>query len=202
MCSVTVGLMALKGYMDYQQVSAEGKAQEASYKAQARNAEVNAEYERRRQEQIADKYAQDQMRLDDKRKLAQGQMVASAGASGMTMTGSGLDILASSEGAWMQDSRNLLQNQRYDNEASRAQETNYVNAANSYRAAAYNTRQATRQKKLGAILGTASSIYGAYSDGLVGGGSTKETAGEWADTYDYAGGVKTKWSDGRLYGWR
>ena len=202
MCSVAVGLMALKGYMDYQQVSAEGKAQEASYKAQARNAEVNAEYERRRQEQIADKYAQDQMRLDDKRKLAQGQMVASAGASGMTMTGSGLDILASSEGAWMQDSRNLLQNQRYDNEASRAQETNYVNAANSYRAAAYNTRQATRQKKLGTILGTASSIYGAYSDGLVGGGSTKETAGDWADTYDYAGGIKTKWSDGRLYGWR
>lgn len=200
MCSLTIGLAALQGYSNFMGAKAEGDAQEAMYKAQARNAEMNAEAERRQQERIADKYAQDQMMLDDKRRLAHGQIAAGAGASGMTMTGSGLDILSSSEEAWKKDSMNLLQNQRYDNEASRAQETNYMQSAlNSYSAAA-NAKRASRQKQIGSILGAASSIYGAYDAGKTA-DTAKDAAtsgavsGDWADTYDFKAPKKQK------YGW-
>lgn len=205
MCSVAVGLAVLQGYSSFMGAKAEGDAQEAMYKQQARTAEMNAEAERRKQEQIADKYAQEQMMLDDKRRLARGQIAAGAGASGMTMTGSGLDILSSSEAAWQRDSVNLLQNQRYDNEASRAAETNYMQTAlNSYSAAA-NAKRASRQKQLGSILGAASSIYGAYDsskkvgDAVTDGALTAST-GSWADTYDFKQPTKQKYGWG-AYGW-
>lgn len=200
MCSLTVGLAAFQAMNNYMGARAEGKAQEAMYKQQARTAEMNAEAERRKQEQIADKYAQDQMMLDDKRRMVRGQIAASAGASGMTTAGSGLDILSASEAAWQRDSMNLLQNQRYDNEASRAAETNYTQASINAMSAAANAKRASRQKQIGSILGGAASIYGAYdSSKKVGdaatGGALTDTSGGWADTYDFKEPKKPQ------YGW-
>lgn len=196
MCSLTIGLAALQGYSNFMGAREEGKAQEAAYKAQARTAELNAEAERRKQERIADKYAQEQMQLDDKRRLARGQVAASAGASGMTMIGSGLDIMSSSEAAWQRDSKNLLTNQRLDNEASRAAETNYTQSALNAYSAASNAKRASRQKQIGSILGAASSIYGAYSSGkTVGTETTGSSSDVWADTADWSGTKKSK------YGW-
>lgn len=198
MCSLTVGLAAFQAMNNYMSANAEGKAQEAMYNQQARIAEVNAESERRKQERIADKYAQEQRVLDDKRRLARGQVAASAGASGMTTAGSGLDILSSSESAWQQDSKNLLANQRYDNESSRAAETNYTQSALNAMSAAANAKRASRQKQIGSILSGAASIYGAYN-------STKAQAmtdsaltassSEWADRYDFNAPPKQR------YGW-
>lgn len=198
MCSLTVGLAAFQAMNNYMSANAEGKAQEAMYKQQARMAEVNAESERRKQERIADKYAQEQRMLNDKRRLARGQVAASAGASGMTTAGSGLDILSSSEFAWQQDSKNLLTNQRYDNEASRAAETNYTQASLDAMSAAANAKRASRQKQIGSILSGAASIYGAYDSTKAAdmtGGALTATSGEWADRYDFKAPRKQK------YGW-
>lgn len=200
MCSLTVGLAAFQAVSGYMSARAEGKAQEAMYKQQARVAEMNAETERRKQEQIADKYAQDQMMLDDKRRMARGQIAASAGASGMTTAGSGLDILSSSEAAWQRDSVNLLQNQRYDNEASRAAETNYTQSSINAMSAAANAKRVSRQKQIGSILGGAASIYGAYDSTKAAGdamtsGALTATSGEWADTYEFKAPKKPQ------YGW-
>ena len=197
MCSLTVGLAALQTVSGFMGARAEGKAQEAMYKQQARTAEVNAEAERRKQERIADKYAQEQRMLDDKWRMARGEIAATKGASGMTMTGSGLDILSSSEAAWQRDSVNLLQNQRYDNEASRAAETNYMQAANNAMSAAANAKRASRQKQIGSILGGAASIYGAYNSSKAVGadGELTSPSGSWADTYEFTAPKKSK------YGW-
>ena len=202
MCSLTIALAAVKGYMDYKSVSEQGKAQEAAYKAQERNAEMNAAAERRKQERIADKYAQEQEKLNDKLRLARGQVAAGAGASGLALTGSGLDILTSTQEAWQEDSRNLLTNQRYDNEASRVQETNFTNQANAYNAAAHNTRVQTRMKKFGSILNTATSMYGAYKGGASG-ESDAAAPTEFAydgDYFNYSGG-KLTFKDKNNYGW-
>lgn len=200
MCSLTVGLAAFQAMNSYMGAEADGKAQAAMYAEQARTAEMNAEAERRKQERIADKYAQDQIALDDKRRIARGQIAAEAGASGMTTVGSGLDILSSSDSAWQRDSMNLLQNQRYDNEASRAAETNYMQVSNNAMSAAANARRASRQKQLGSILSGAASIYGAYNSTKAAGSVAKDgaltsTSSGWADTYDWKQPTKQK------YGW-
>lgn len=191
MCSVMTGLAVLQGVSNFMGARAEGKAQEAMYQQQARTAEINAEAERRKQERIADKYAQEQMALDDKRRLAQGQIAASAGASGMTMTGSGLDILSSSESAWQRDSVNLLTNQRMDNEASRATETNYTQSALNAYSAATNAKRASRQKQIGSILGAASSIYGAKQFDKIASSAVGASANN--NDYDLIGWAKKKW---------
>ena len=49
---------------------------------------------------MADRYAQEQMRLDARRRLVMGQNAASAGASGLDGAGSVLDMDAATIGAW------------------------------------------------------------------------------------------------------
>lgn len=160
MCSVMAGLMGLSGYMQYNSQKQAADAQSAAYNAQAQAAEQNARIETRRQEQIADTYAQQQQALRDRRRLAEGQQRAAAGAAGLGMSGSMLDILSSGYDAYTNDQMNLLTNQRNDNYNSRIAETNWLHQASSARSAAANVRSAAKTQGMATILGTAASIYG------------------------------------------
>ena len=161
MCSVIGGLMALGGLMQYKQQQAQASAQASMYRAQAEVADQNAHIERRKQEQIADAYAQKAAELRKERRLAEGRQRAAAGAAGIGMGGSQLDILTSGLEAYGLDQYNLLSNQRNDNFSSRVTETNYLNDANAARASASNVERQAKWQGLATILGTAASIYGA-----------------------------------------
>lgn len=152
-----IGLQA--GMQMYGQYQA-GKQQEAMYNAQAEAAQQNASIVSKQREQQAEAYAQQQSRLNDKLKIARGQAIASAGASGISNTGSVTDALGSMEDAHQKDSMTLLQNQRNDNWSAYVKEVNFRNQANAYNAAAHNARTAAKQQMLGTLIGGAASIYG------------------------------------------
>lgn len=160
MCGVMAGLTALGGYMQYKQQSAAADAQAKAYQAQAQQAQQNANVEAKKQESIADSYAQETKRLRAQRAIAEGNQRANAGAAGLNFTGSQLDINAAGYDAYNQDQLNLLNNQRNDNYSSRVNQRNYTNQANSYLTAADNVKSQAKQAKIGTILGTAASIYG------------------------------------------
>lgn len=160
MCTVMAGLAALGGYAQYRQQKSAADAQASMYNAQAQVADQNAKVEARKQEQIADNYAQQARQLRARQRLSEGAQRAQTGAAGLNFTGSSMDILSSSLDAYNTDQTNLLNNQRNDNYASRVAQTNYINQANSDRAAASNVKSQERLSTIGTILGTASSIYG------------------------------------------
>lgn len=168
MCSVallTAASVGMQAYGQYQQ----GKAQSDAYEAQAAAADQNAAIEARKREQIADQYAQKQLELNDKMKLARGRINAAAGASGlMGGVGSSGDLLDSSQEAFEKDTQNLLYNQRNDTWNSWVNQVNYMNAASAARASAYNAKQSGKAAAIGTLLNGAASFYG--------GGSTKTTA--------------------------
>ena len=174
MCGVIEGLTAaMTGLQMYGQRQ-QYKAQEAAYNAQAQAADANAKIMEQNQrindrkaENIADAYAYQQSKLDDKRRLVRGQIAAAQGASGLTGVGSGLDILGASNEAYYQDSMNLLQNQRNDIYSNRIdnwnlenQKIGYMNQASAYRSAAANAVQQGRLGMLSTLAGGALSIYG------------------------------------------
>ena len=174
MCGVVAGLTAaMTGLQMYGQRQ-QYKAQEAAYNAKAQAADANAKIMEQNQrindrkaENIADAYAYQQSKLDDKRRLVRGQIAAAQGASGLTGVGSGLDILGTSNEAYYQDSMNLLQNQRNDIYSNRIdnwnlenQKIGYMNQANAYRSAANNVAQQGRLGMLSTLAGGALSIYG------------------------------------------
>ena len=161
MCGWVAGLTALGGLFQYRQQQAQAGAQASMYRAQADAAAQNARIENRRQEQIADNYAQQQEALRARRRLAAGALRAESGAAGLNFAGSAMDILSSGDDAYRQDAMNLLMNQRNDNYTSRVSESNYVNEANRANAAAANVRRSARLGGLATILGTAASVYGA-----------------------------------------
>lgn len=185
MCSVIAGLTAISGALTYKSQQDQAKQQAAAYRAQAEADEQNAKIENRKQEQIADNYAQQQRQLRARQRLSEGQQRAAAGSAGLGFSGSQLDILSSSIDAYKQDSMNLLTNQRNDNYSSRVQETNYLNSASANRAAASNVKKNARLQGLSTILGTAASIYGAVgssSSGNTGTGNTATAAAPVAKT--------------------
>ena len=203
MCSLTLALAGVTTGLQmagqYQQSRAQASAYEAQSKAAEQQAEAarlqakyqqqqadaeyqNARIQNRKGEQIAEQYAQQQSKLDAKRRLVAGQQAAQAGASGIVGgIGSGLDIYNAGMDAWNQDTLNLLGNQRnamYDNYL---QEVNLRNAGNAmvaqsantnlqakqYDAQAYNLRQQASAAKsagnwamFGTLLGGAASMYG------------------------------------------
>ena len=174
MCGVIEGITAaMTGLQMYGQRQ-QYKAQEAAYNAQAQAADANAKIMEQNQrindrkaENIADAYAFQQSKLDDKRRLVRGQIAAAQGASGLTGVGSGLDILGASNEAYYQDSMNLLQNQRNDIYSNRIdnwnlenQKIGYMNQASAYRSAAANAAQQGRLGMLSTLAGGALSIYG------------------------------------------
>ena len=182
MCSVMMGFAALQGFAQHRQIQQETKAQMMMYRQQAEAAAQNARVADRQREQVADRYAQEQMRLDARRRLVMGQNAASAGASGFDGTGSVLDMDASTIGAWREDSLNLLSNQRNDALDMYRNQVNYENEARANQAAEYNAKQQGKAKLLANFLSTAVSMYGAYkSTGGAGKGAAKgaESSSSW-----------------------
>ena len=191
MCSVLAGIGAaltlFSGYSNYQsqkaQIQAQADSQASMYRAQAQadeyNAklrEQNAKVEAKKQEQIADQYGEEAKRLRARQRIAEGQIRAGAGASGLDMAGSMMDIVASGQEQYWQDQMTLLGNQRNDNYNSRVQQSNYLREAENSRTSAANNRAAASNvladadRQIGAlgmntILGTAASIVPFFSGG-------------------------------------
>lgn len=138
----------------------QGKAQAAMYNQQARVAEANARISDRKQEQIADQALQERDKMSDKMRLIQGQNVAEAGASGLTMSGTPLQLMASSYDEYNKDIQNWESNKNNSIYNEYLNGMNYRNEASTARAAASNAKSQTRMAMLGTILSGASSIYG------------------------------------------
>ena len=178
MCSLTLALTGLTTGLQMAGQYQQSRAQAAAYNAQAEVAEQNARIQNRKGEQIAEQYNQQQRQLDAKRRLAVGQQVAAAGASGIAAgMGSSLDILTATQNAWEEDSVNLLQNQRNATHDNYVGEVNYRNQASSARAQADAAKQAGNMAMFGTLLSGAASMYGMRS---AGGGSAAPTATETA----------------------
>ncbi len=171
MCSVLAGLTALSTVMQVRSQQQQANAQANMYRAQADAAEQNARIENRKQEQIADNYAQQSRQLRSRQRLAEGSQRAETGAAGLGFTGSAMDILSSGLSAYQQDQENNLWNQRNDNYNSRQAEANYLTQAANARSAAANVKKAARGQMLGTILGGAASIYGMRDGGKIWGAS-------------------------------
>ena len=189
-------LTAGQGYMSYKSqveaAEAQADSQASMYRAQAQAAEHNAKIESKKQEQIADNYGQQQRDLRARHRINAGQVRAGAGAAGLDMSGSMMDILSSGQEAYDQDKLTLLTNQRNDNYESRAQQTNYENEAGAARVAIKNTYADLARQKQGimwnSILGTAASIASPYIGGSGGGGNS---GGSSAGGTTYAGTLYT-----------
>lgn len=228
MCSVLAGIGAaltlFSGYSNYQsqkaQIQAQADSQASMYRAQAQadeyNAklrEQNAKVEAKKQEQIADQYGEEAKRLRARQRIAEGQVRAGAGAAGLDMAGSMMDIVASGQEQYWQDQMTLLGNQRNDNYNSRVQQSNYLREAENSRTSAANNRAAASNvladadRQIGAlktstILGTAASIVPFFSGGGSGGttSGTSSASGSgsgwggagWNNPYTFKGasGVK------------
>ena len=172
MCSLTLVLTGLatglQAYGTYQQ----GKAQSEAYQAQADAAYQNAKIQNRQAEQIAENAAQEQRRLDNRRRLITGQQAAQAGASGIQGgIGSPLDMYAASMDAWNEDTQNALWNQRNNTYNSYVREVNYRNQGNAYSAQADAAKQAGTIGAIGNIIGGAATMFG------MGGSGQKTLAG-------------------------
>jgi hypothetical protein len=159
-----MALTAIQGINQYNTQKQQYNAQTAMYNAQAKAAEQNARISQVKQEQIAEQYAAQQSKLNDRMKLAAGQTAAQAGASGLQLSGSPLDALSASYGAWNADSAQLLQNQRNDVWSEHLNEVNYQNQANAYRTSAANLQAQKQSALFGTILGTAASMYGIHRE--------------------------------------
>lgn len=138
----------------------QGKAQAAMYNQQARVAEANARISDRKQEQIADQALQERDKMSDKMRLIQGQNVAETGASGLTMSGTPLQLMASSYDEYNKDIQNWETNKNNSIYNEYLNGMNYRNEASTARSAASNAKTQSRMAMLGTILSGASSIYG------------------------------------------
>lgn len=168
--ALTAASMVSTLFMQHQQ----GKAQAAMYNQQARVAEANARISDRKQEQIADQALQERDKMSDKMRLIQGQNVAETGASGLTMSGTPLQLMASSYDEYNKDIQNWESNKNNSIYNEYLNGMNYRNEASTARAAASNAKSQTRMAMLGTILSGASSIYGLkgqYASKSVGSGN-------------------------------
>lgn len=171
----------------------QGKAQAAMYNQQARVAEANARISERKQEQIADQALQERDKMSDKMRLIQGQNVAETGASGLTMSGTPLQLMASSYDEYNKDIQNWETNKNNSIYNEYLNGMNYRNEASTARAAASNAKSQARMAMLGTILSGASSIYGLkgqYASKSVGSGNNYYTPA--SDALEVAGMPKMK----------
>ena len=136
------------------------KAQTAMYNAQAQAAEANARISDRRQQDIANQALQARDKMDNKMRLIAGQNTAEAGATGLSMSGTPLQLMASSYDEYNKDINNweTSKNNSIYNEYLNG--VNYRHEANRARAAAANAKTQGRMQMLGTILSGASSMYG------------------------------------------
>lgn len=177
MCSIAAGLLGASALFGYQQQVQQAENQANAYKAQAEADEQNARIEGRKQEQIADNYANEAKQLRSRQRLAQGAQRAEAGSAGIDFSGSQMDILSSSQDAYKNDQMTLLSNQRNDNYNSRVIQTNYLNDANQKRAAADNVVSSAKGQLLPTLLSTAASIAGMPSSGSSSTSNTSAVSG-------------------------
>ena len=171
----------------------QGKAQAAMYAQQARVAEANARISDRKQEQIADQALQERDKMSDKMRLIQGQNVAETGAGGLAMSGTPLQLMASSYDEYNKDIQNWETNKNNSIYNEYLNGMNYRNEASTARAAASNAKKQTRMAMLGTILSGASSIYGLkgqYASKSVGVGNNYYTPA--SDALEAAGMPKMK----------
>lgn len=136
------------------------KAQTAMYNAQAQAAEANARISDRKQQDIANQALQERDKMDNKMRLIAGQNTAEAGATGLSMRGTPLQLMASSYDEYNKDINNWETNKNNSIYNEYLNGVNYRNEANSARAAAANAKRQGRLQMLGTILSGASSIYG------------------------------------------
>ena len=136
------------------------KAQTAMYNAQAQAAEANARISDRKQQDIANQALQERDKMDNKMRLIAGQNTAEAGATGLSMNGTPLQLMASSYDEYNKDINNWETNKNNSIYNEYLNGVNYRNEANSARAAAANAKTQGRLQMLGTILSGASSIYG------------------------------------------
>ena len=134
------------------------KAQTAMYNAQAQAAEANARISDRKQQDIANQALQERDKMDDKMRLIAGQNTAEAGATGLSMSGTPLQLMASSYDEYNKDINNWETNKNNSIYNEYLNGVNYRNEAS--RAAASNAKTQGRLQMLGTILSGASSIYG------------------------------------------
>ena len=136
------------------------KAQTAMYNAQAQAAEANARISDRKQQDIANQALQERDKMDNKMRLIAGQNTAEAGATGLSMSGTPLQLMASSYDEYNKDINNweTSKNNSIYNEYLNG--VNYRNEASSARAATSNAKTQGRLQMLGTILSGASSMYG------------------------------------------
>ena len=170
MCSVMGLLMGVGGFMQYRQIQQQAAAQSAMYEAKARQDEANSNIVQKQNERIAEQYAGQQSKLNDKLRLFRGANTAEAGASGLSLSGSAMDVLGAGYDEYLQDSINLLDRQRSDTYSGRISQYNLDESAKGNRSAASNIRQQAKTAGIGTILGTAASIFGAGSGGSFSGG--------------------------------
>lgn len=156
MCTVVAALVAQTG-LQLMQTRNETKAQVSMLNAQAEAADMNKRISDRKQEQIAEKYLQEKEMMNDRMRLIAGQNAAAAGASGLTMEGSPLDVLGASYDGYQKDVSVWEQNKNTDIYDEYLRGVNYQNEANMARASAANAKQQGRMKLFGTILGAASS---------------------------------------------
>lgn len=223
MCSVVAGLTALGGIFSYQQqqaaadaqaeqMQAQAAADAEAMRAQAAVAEQNARIENKKQESIANAAAQEASKRKKAFFAAQGAHAAQAGASGIALTGSQLDINASGLDAYYQDQLNLLNSQRQNVDASRYAQANYETEATNKRmnadatiaradAAADNIRSNARMAGIGTLLGTAASIAGSFGGGGASFGSSGGSSGAGSysmpNTNFYTGVNSIDWNPAR-----
>lgn len=136
------------------------KAQTAMYNAQAQAAEANARISDRKQQDIANQALQERDKMDNKMRLIAGQNTAEAGATGLSMSGTPLQLMASSYDEYNKDINNWETNKNNSIYNEYLNGVNYRNEANSARAAAANAKTQGRLQMLSTILSGASSMYG------------------------------------------
>ena len=158
--SAMLALTAVQGIQQYNATQQQTAAQVNMYNNQAKVAEQNARISAAKQSQIADQYASQQQKLNDRMRLAAGQTAAQAGASNLQLAGSPLDLLASGYQAHIDDTNQLLANQRNDVRSEYMNQINYENAASAYHSSAANAKTQGKNALMGTILNTAASLYG------------------------------------------
>lgn len=185
MCGVAAALTAASALIGYKQSVDAAEQQASAYRAQAEADERNARYENRKQEQIADNYANESRQLRTKARLAQGAQRAQAGAANIDFSGSQMDLFSSSQQAYQQDQQTLLTNQRNDNFNSRVAESNFINSANAKRAAADNVVSNAKASLVPTLLSTAGSIVGISGNSMSGSSNAAPSAGFGNATKNY-----------------
>lgn len=136
------------------------KAQTAMYNAQAQAAEANARISDRKQQDIANQALQERDKMDARMRLIAGQNTAEAGATGLSMSGTPLQLMASSYDEYNKDIHNWESNKNNSIYNEYLNGMNYRNEASTARASASNAKTQGRLAMIGTILSGASSMYG------------------------------------------